>query len=85
MFGDCYKKQPVLFQEVSARTNCFVIKSSFQITRLLMKKNWAHTYNFKSAVELVSTCGGEEIKKTLLIYNTTLFICHLNTLLNTLK
>ena len=47
-------------------TNHFVIKSFFQITWLLIKKNWAHSRNFKSIVELVATCGGEEIKKHLL-------------------
>ena len=47
-------------------TNGFVIKSFFRITWLLIKKNWAHTHNFKSIVELVAACGGEEIKKHLL-------------------
>ena len=47
-------------------TNHFVIKSFFQITWLLIKKNWAHSHNFKSIVELVAASGGEEIKKNLL-------------------
>ena len=56
-----------LSKEISvAATNQFVIKSFFRITWLLTKKNWAHSHNFKSIVELVAACGGEEIKKHLL-------------------
>ena len=40
--------------------------SFFQITWLLVKKNWAHSHNFKSIVELVAAYSGEEIKKHLL-------------------
>ena len=46
--------------------NRFVIGSFFQITWLLVKKNWAHSHNFKSIVELVAAYSGEEIKKHLL-------------------
>ena len=49
-----------------AATNHFAIKSFFQITWLLVKKNWAHSHNFKSIVELVAACSREEIKKHLL-------------------
>ena len=47
-------------------TNCFVIKSLFQITWLLTKKNRAHSNSFKPIAELVAACSGEEIKKHLL-------------------
>ena len=30
---------------------------------MLIKKNWAHSHNFKSIVELVAACDGEKIKK----------------------
>ena len=33
---------------------------------MLIKKNWAHSHNFKSIVELVAACDGEKIKKHLL-------------------
>ena len=46
--------------------NRFVIGSFFQITWLLVKKNWTHSHNFKSIVELVAAYSGEEIKKHLL-------------------
>ena len=48
-----------------AATNRFSIKSFFRITWLLIKKNWAHSHNFKSVVELVTAWCREEIKKHL--------------------
>ena len=47
-------------------TNCFIIKSFFRITHLLIKKNWAHTINFKDTVELIADCGGKEVRTHLL-------------------
>ena len=62
-----------LFQESSLSqsvkklsTNCFTIKSFFHITHLLIKKNWAHTRNFKDIVELIADCGGKEVRRHLL-------------------
>ena len=62
-----------LFQESSLSqlvkklcTNCFVIKSFFRITHLLIKKNWVHTNNFKDIFELIADCGGKEVRTHLL-------------------
>ena len=75
-------QEAALSEEISVTaTNHFVIKSFFQITWLLIKKNWAHSHNFKSIVELVDACGGEEIKK----HHKTQIICHLNTFPNIFK
>ena len=72
-------QKAALSEEISVTaTNHFVIKSFFQITWLLIKKNWAHSHNFKS---IVDACGGEEIKK----HHKTQIICHLNTFPNIFK
>ena len=66
---DVWKRleEATLSKEISVTaTNCFVIKSFFRITWLLIKKNRAHSYNFKSIVEVVAACGREEIQKHLL-------------------
>ena len=56
-------QKAALSKEISvAATNRFFIKNFFRIAWLLIKKNWAHSHNFKSIVELVAGCGGE-IKK----------------------
>ena len=48
------------------KTNRFVVKSFFRITRVLISKNWAHTHNFGTLAELVSECGGKELQTHLL-------------------
>ena len=60
-------QEAALSKEISVTaTNRFVIKSFFRITWLLIKKNRAHSHNFKSIAEVVAACGREEIQKHLL-------------------
>ena len=32
----------------------------FKITFLIIRKNWAHSHNFRDIVELVADCGAKE-------------------------
>ena len=45
--------------------NLFVIKSFFRVIHFLIVKNWAYTHNFKDLVDLISQCGGMEVRKHL--------------------
>ena len=65
-FDNLSKRRADVWKLLQEAANRFVIGSFFQITWLLVKKNWAHSHNFKSIVELVAACSGEEIKKHLL-------------------
>ena len=47
--------------------NRFIIKSFFQLVFIMVRKNWAHTHNFKEVVELLKQCGDREIETHLLL------------------
>ena len=46
--------------------NRFVLKLLFRVLHFLVLKNWAYTHNFKDLVELISQCGGHELRSYLL-------------------
>ena len=46
--------------ETKHQNNCFILKCFFKITSLMIRKNWAHSNNFRDLVELVADCGAKE-------------------------
>ena len=59
--------QSFTISEKNSPINRFIIKSFSRITHLMIKKNWAHTHNFKDIVELIAHCGDKEVQRHLLI------------------
>ena len=45
--------------------NRFVIKTFFRVMHFMVTKNWAYTHSFKDMVNLISHCGGKEVKQHL--------------------
>ena len=52
--------------ETKRQNNRFIFKFFFKITFLMIRKNWAHSHNFRNIVELVADCGAKEISSHLL-------------------
>ena len=52
--------------ETKRQNNRFILKCFFKITFLMIRKNWAHSHNFRDIVELVADCGVEEMSSHLL-------------------
>ena len=52
--------------ETKRQNNRFILKCFFKITFLMIRKNWAHSHNFRDIVELVADCGAKEISSHLL-------------------
>ena len=47
--------------ETKRQNNRFNLKCFFKITFLMIRKNWAHSHNFRDIVELVADCEAKEI------------------------
>ena len=54
------------FGETKRQNNRFILKCFFKIIFLMIRKNWAHSHNFRDIVELVADCGSKEISSHLL-------------------
>ena len=52
--------------ETKRQNNRFIFKCFFKITFLMIRKNWAHSHNFRDIVELVADCGTKERSSHLL-------------------
>ena len=52
--------------ETKRQNNPFILKCFFKITFLMIRKNWAHSHNFRDIVELVTDCGAKEISSHLI-------------------
>ena len=52
--------------ETKRQNNRFILKCFFKITFLMIRKNWAHSHNFRDIVELVADCGAKERSSHLL-------------------
>ena len=46
--------------ETKRQNNCFILRCFFKISFLMIRKNWAHSRNFRNIVELVADCGAKE-------------------------
>ena len=53
--------------ETKRQNNRFILKCFFKITFLMIRKNWAHSHNFRDIIELADDCGAKEISLHLLI------------------
>ena len=60
MFGKCNVWQSLHSGETKSQNNCFILKYVFKITFLMIRKNWAHSHNFRDIVELVADCCAKE-------------------------
>ena len=47
--------------ENKRRNNCIILKCFLKTTVLMVRKNWAHRYNFRDIVKLVADCDAKEI------------------------
>ena len=52
--------------ETKRQNNRFILKCFFKITFLMIRKNWAHSHNFRDIVELAADCDAKEISLHLL-------------------
>ena len=52
--------------ETKRQNHHFILKCSFKIIFLMIRKNWAHNHNFRDIVKLVADCGAKEISSHLL-------------------
>ena len=59
------KEANIAKQLMNENQNLFVIKSFFRVIHFLIVKKWAYTHNFKDLVDLISQCGGMEVRKHL--------------------
>ena len=48
------------------KTIWFAIRNVFQMTWVLIRKNWAHTHNLQTLAALARECGGKELQNHLL-------------------
>ena len=55
------------FGETKRQNNRFILNCFFKIIFLMIRKNWAHSHNFRDIAELVADCGAKEISSHLLI------------------
>ena len=53
--------------ETKRQNNRFILKCFFKITFLMIRKNWAHSHNFRDIIELADDCSAKEISLHLLI------------------
>ena len=56
----------LLSGETKRQNNCIILKCFLKTTVLLVRKNWAHSHNFRDIVKLVADCGAKEISYHLL-------------------
>ena len=52
--------------EIKRQNNGFISKCFFKIKLLMIRKNRAHSHNYRDIIELVADCGAKEISSHLL-------------------